>query len=50
MLYGDTPSVLYGPAGAMIHSTDEFIELEEVLRCAKVIARVALDWCGQAED
>lgn len=49
VLYGDTPSVLYGPAGAMIHSTDEFIELEEVLRCAKVIAHVALDWCGQAE-
>ena len=44
-----TPSVLYGPAGAMIHSTDEFIELAEVLRCAKVLARVALDWCGQAE-
>ena len=46
VLYGDTPSVLFGPSGAMIHSTDEFIEFEQVIDCARVLARMAVDWCG----
>jgi acetylornithine deacetylase len=46
ILYGDTPAVLFGPAGAMIHSTDEYIEFEEVVRCAKVLANIAVRWCG----
>ena len=48
VLYGDTPSVLFGPSGAMIHSTDEYIELEQVIDCARVLARMAVDWCGVA--
>lgn len=48
VLYGDTPSVLFGPSGAMIHSTDEFIEFEQVIDCARVLARMAVDWCGVA--
>lgn len=46
ILYGNTPSVLFGPAGAMIHSTDEYIEFEEVIQCAKVLANIAVQWCG----
>lgn len=46
VLYGDTPSVLFGPSGAMIHSTDEYIEFEQVIDCARVLARMAVDWCG----
>ena len=48
VLYGDTPSVLFGPSGAMIHSTDEYIEFEQVIDCARVLARMAVDWCGVA--
>ena len=36
VLYGNTPSVLFGPSGAMIHSTDEYIEFEQVIDCARV--------------
>lgn len=46
VLYGNTPAVLFGPAGAMIHSTDEYIEFEEVIRCTKVLANIAVHWCG----
>ena len=49
VLYGNTPSVLFGPSGAMIHSTDEYIEFEQVIDCARVLARMAVDWCGVAD-
>ena len=48
VLYGNTPAVLFGPSGAMIHSTDEYIEFEQVINCARVLARMAVDWCGLA--
>jgi acetylornithine deacetylase len=48
--YGNTPSVLFGPKGGMIHSTDEYVEFEEVITCAKVLARMALEWCGVADE
>jgi acetylornithine deacetylase len=44
--YGNTPAVLFGPKGAMIHSTDEYVEFEQVLTCAKVLALMACEWCG----
>jgi len=48
VLYADTPAVLFGPAGGMIHSTDEYVEFEQVLTCAKILALTAVEWCGQA--
>lgn len=48
VLYGNTPAVLFGPKGAMIHSTDEYIEFEQVVLCARVLAQMAVTWCGQA--
>jgi len=48
VLYGDIPAVLYGPAGGMIHSTDEYVEFEQVITCAKILALTAADWCGLA--
>lgn len=46
VLYGDTPAVVYGPSGRMIHSTDEYVEFEQVIACAKILALTALKWCG----
>jgi acetylornithine deacetylase len=46
ILYGDTPAVLFGPGGGMIHSTDEYVEFEQVVSCAKILAGFALEWCG----
>jgi acetylornithine deacetylase len=50
VLHGDTPAVLYGPAGGMIHSTDEYVEFEQVITCAKILALTAANWCGVARS
>jgi acetylornithine deacetylase len=48
VLYGNTPAILFGPAGGMIHSTDEYVEFEQVITCAKILALTAARWCGVA--
>jgi len=49
VLYGNTPAVIYGPRGGMIHCVDEYVEFEQVINCAKVLANLAATWCGVAE-
>ena len=41
------PTVLYGP-GSIIqaHTADEFVSLDQVVTCTKVLARTMLTWCG----
>jgi acetylornithine deacetylase len=39
------PSVLYGPGGGGLHSTEEFVVLEDVLTCRDVLAELADEWC-----
>jgi acetylornithine deacetylase len=48
VLYARKPAVLFGPRGAMVHSVDEYVELEEVVRVAKTAAALAIEWCGVA--
>ena len=40
------PSVLFGPGGAGLHSTEEYVHLEEVAFCRDALARLAREWCG----
>jgi acetylornithine deacetylase len=40
------PSVLFGPGGAGLHSTEEYVEIEDVLRCRDTLAALARGWCG----
>jgi acetylornithine deacetylase len=45
--HGSTPAVLYGPGDVMhAHTVDEFVELEEVVTAAKVLALTVTQWCG----
>ena len=39
------PSVLFGPGGAGLHSPEEFVIVEEVLRCRDVLAETARRFC-----
>jgi acetylornithine deacetylase/succinyl-diaminopimelate desuccinylase-like protein len=39
----------FGPSGASIHSTDEYVEIASVMLVAQVLGRSALDWCEPAE-
>ncbi len=47
--HGKFPAVLYGPGDvAFAHTVEEFVELEEVFACAKVLALLVTEWCGGA--
>jgi acetylornithine deacetylase len=39
------PSVLFGPGGAGLHSIEEYVNLEDVLRCRDALANLARVWC-----
>ena len=39
------PSVLFGPGGAGLHSAEEYVIVEEVLRCRDVLAEAATRFC-----
>ena len=39
------PSVLFGPGGAGLHSIEEYVILEDVLRCRDALANLARSWC-----
>jgi len=39
------PSVLFGPGGAGLHSIEEHVELDDVLRCRDALIALARDWC-----
>jgi acetylornithine deacetylase len=40
------PSVLFGPGGAGLHSTEEYVITSEVIACRDALAELALTWCG----
>ena len=40
------PSVLFGPGGAGLHSIEEYVILEDVLRCRDALANLARSWCA----
>lgn len=39
------PSVLFGPGGAGLHSTEEYVNVADVLACRDTLARFAAEWC-----
>jgi acetylornithine deacetylase len=38
------PSVLFGPGGAGLHSTEEYVLIEDVMRCRDALVRLADVW------
>jgi acetylornithine deacetylase len=39
------PSILYGPAGAGLHSVEEWVDAQSVLTCRNALVALARDWC-----
>jgi len=39
------PSVLFGPGGAGLHSTEEYVHVTDVMACRDTLAALALEWC-----
>jgi acetylornithine deacetylase len=40
------PSALFGPGGAGLHSTEEYVNLDDVVACRDVLAALAEEWLG----
>ncbi|WP_100372862.1 peptidase [Bacillus sp. FJAT-45037] len=48
---GNIPCVVFGPGvTAKAHFPNEYIELEQIFICAKVIAETVIAWCGVDKD
>lgn len=39
------PSLLFGPKGGGLHSSEEYVEAESVIACRDVLADLAMRWC-----
>jgi acetylornithine deacetylase len=39
------PSVLFGPGGAGLHSTEEYVDVADVLTCRNALAELARRFC-----
>jgi acetylornithine deacetylase len=39
------PTVLFGPAGAGLHSTDEWVDLASVRQCRDALVATIRAWC-----
>ncbi|PWH19557.1 MAG: hypothetical protein DDG59_02690 [Anaerolineae bacterium] len=50
VLYAQSASVLFGPSGGAIHSTDEFVDLDSVMEVLQVLGNFILEWCQVADD
>jgi acetylornithine deacetylase len=44
------PAVLFGPGGAGLHSTEEYVVVQDVLRCRDTLAALARGWCEGIPD
>jgi acetylornithine deacetylase len=40
------PTVVFGPGGAGAHAVEEWVDLDDVERCARTLVAVAAEWCG----
>jgi acetylornithine deacetylase len=39
------PSFVFGPIGGLLHSSNEYVELDSVIKTIKVLATFIVDWC-----
>jgi acetylornithine deacetylase len=44
-----TETVIMGPRGAGIHSTEEWVDIQSVIELAEVLAQTAICYCGEAD-
>lgn len=40
------PSFVFGPTAGLLHSSNEYVEMDSVIKTIKVLAAFIVDWCG----
>ena len=48
--YFNMPALCSGPIGERLHGIDECVDLESVLKLAKILALFILNWCGIEDE
>jgi acetylornithine deacetylase len=48
LAHAGIPSVLFGPGGAGLHSTEEFVIVQDVCTCRDALTELAVAWCGES--
>jgi acetylornithine deacetylase len=48
--YFSMPAITFGPSGENIHGTNEYVDIDSLLTCTKVIASFIMDWCGTRSE
>ena len=43
--HAGTPAVLFGPSGAGLHSTEEYVEIDSVITCRDILVELAREFC-----
>ncbi|MEK4384488.1 ArgE/DapE family deacylase [Solibacillus sp. FSL W7-1464] len=46
MLYMGIPALIYGPRGGNLHGANEWLNIEDWLKCVEITALNVLQWCG----
>ncbi len=44
--YFNMPAISFGTSGGNVHGVDEYVEIDSVINCARVLAAFIMDWCG----
>ena len=44
--YFNMPALTFGPNGENIHGVNEYVDLNSLIDCTKVIASFIIEWCG----
>ncbi|CAH1221317.1 N-formyl-4-amino-5-aminomethyl-2-methylpyrimidinedeformylase [Paenibacillus allorhizoplanae] len=44
--HSDTPAVILGPVGENAHAADEFVDIESLIKLAKIYITAIVEWCG----
>ncbi len=40
------PAISFGPDGENIHGVNEYVDIDSVIDCTKVLTAFIMDWCG----
>lgn len=49
--YGNTPTVIFGPGlSELMHATDEYVKISNLIAATKILALTILDWCGYEKE
>jgi len=44
--YFKMPAISFGPNGGNVHGVNEYVDIDSLLDCTRVLAAFIMDWCG----